>query len=140
MPEVTDWNQQVIEEFRANGGRVGGNFAGAPLLLLHTRGARTGKERVNPMMYLDLGGGRYVFGSKAGADTNPDWYHNLVANPDVTVEVGTEIYQARGVVVTGQSRDAIYAEQASRYPQFAEYAAKTKRVIPVMELRRKAGT
>jgi deazaflavin-dependent oxidoreductase (nitroreductase family) len=140
MPEVTDWNQEIIEEFRANGGRVGGSFAGAPVLLLHTRGARTGKERVNPMMYLDLDGGRYVFASKAGADTNPDWYHNLVANPDVTVELGTETYQARAVVVPGESRDRIYAEQASRYPGFAEYAAKTKRVIPVVELRRKAET
>ncbi|MDA8398708.1 MAG: nitroreductase family deazaflavin-dependent oxidoreductase [Actinomycetota bacterium] len=140
MAKTTDWNQEIIEEFRANGGRVGGNFAGAPILLLHTRGAKTGKERVNPMMYLDLDGDRYVFASKAGAGTNPDWYHNLVANPDVTVEVGTETYQARAVIVPRQSRDRIYAEQASRYPQFANYAAKTKRTIPVVELLRKVET
>jgi deazaflavin-dependent oxidoreductase (nitroreductase family) len=140
MAETTDWNQQIIEEFRANDGRVGGNFAGAPILLLHTRGARTGKERVNPMMYLDLDGNRYVFASKAGANTNPDWYHNLVANPDVTVEVGTETYQALPVIVPGQSRDRVYTEQASRYPQFADYAAKTKRTIPVVQLLRKAET
>ncbi len=140
MAETTDWNQQIIEEFRANDGRVGGNFAGAPILLLHTRGARTDKERVNPMMYLDLDGNRYVFASKAGANTNPDWYHNLVANPDVTVEVGTETYQARAVIVPGQSRNRVYTEQASRYPQFADYAAKTKRTIPVVQLLRTAET
>ncbi|MHB8221184.1 MAG: nitroreductase/quinone reductase family protein [Acidimicrobiales bacterium] len=120
MAKTTDWNQEIIEEFRANGGQVGGNFAGAPILLLHTRGAKTSKERVNPMMYLDLDGDRYVFASKAGANTNPDWYHSLVANPDATVEVGTETYHARAVIVPRQSRDRMYAEQASHYPQFAE--------------------
>ena len=94
MSDVQDWNSKIIEEFRANGGEVGGPFAGAPVLLLHTTGAKTGRERVNPMMYLDLDGHRYVFASKAGADTNPDWYWNLVAHTDVTVEVGTETYEA----------------------------------------------
>ena len=135
MSDVNDWNARIIEEFRANGGRVGGQFEGAPMLLLHTTGARTGQERVNPMMYLDLDGRRYVFASKAGADTDPDWYRNLVANPDVTVEAGTDTYPARAETVTGELRDRIYAEQASRYPGFAEYAAKTTRVIPVVELR-----
>ena len=91
---MSDWNNQIIEEFRGNGGIVGGMFEGKPLLLLHTTGARSGKEHVNPLMYLDLDGHRYVFASKGGADTTPDWYHNLVANPGVTLEVGTEKYEA----------------------------------------------
>ncbi len=136
MSDVHDWNARIIDEFRANGGRVGGQFEGAPLLLLHTTGARSGAERVNPMMYLDLDGHRYVFASKAGADTHPDWYHNVVARPEVTVEAGDETYPAVAVVVTGPDRDRVYAEQASRYPGFAEYAAKTTRVIPVVELQR----
>lgn len=134
MADVNDWNRQVIEEFRANAGRVGGQFEGAPMLLLHTTGARTGQERVNPMMYLDLDGHRYVFASKAGADTHPDWYRNLVANPRVEVEAGSEAYAAMARTVTGADRDRIYAEQAARYPGFAEYEAKTDRVIPVVEL------
>lgn len=129
-----DWNAKVIEEFRAHEGRVGGNFEGAPLLLLHTKGAKSGAERVNPMMYLELDGRRYVFASKAGADTNPDWFYNLAANPDVDVELGTERYRARAVPVTGTERDAIYDVQKERYPGFAEYEAKTSRVIPVVEL------
>src|SRR6516162_5550223 len=83
-------NRKIIEEFRANGGKVGGNFAGAPLLLLHTSGARTGSERINPMAYQDLGGSVAVFAAKAGAPTNPDWYHNLVTHPEVSAEIGTE--------------------------------------------------
>ena len=136
MSEVNDWNAQIIAEFRANDGKVGGQFEGAPVLLLHTTGKRSGIERVNPMMYLDLDGHRYVFASKAGADTHPDWYHNLVADPTVTVEVGTETYTATATSVTGDDRDRIYAEQAGRYPGFAEYAEKTSRVIPVVELAR----
>lgn len=136
MTDANDWNAGVIEEFRANAGRVGGNFEGAPVLLLHTTGAKSGAERVNPMMYLDLDGHRYVFASKAGADTNPDWYHNLVANPSVRVEAGTQTYRATAEPVTGEDRDRIYAEQARRYPGFAEYQEKTARVIPVVELSR----
>lgn len=131
---MSDFNAKVIEEFRANDGQVGGPFAGAPVLLLHTTGARTGRERVNPMMFLDLEGRRFVFASKAGADTNPDWYRNLAAHPTVTVEVGTDTYLATAEPVTGEERDRIYAEQARRYPGFAEYAEKTTRVIPVVEL------
>lgn len=134
MTETPDWNTKIIEQFRANQGRVGANFEGAPLLLLHTTGAKTGEERVNPMMYLDLDGGRYVFASKGGSERNPDWYHNLVAHPGVAVEVGTERYQATAVPVTGDARHRIYAEQARRYPGFAEYQEKTSRVIPVVEL------
>jgi deazaflavin-dependent oxidoreductase (nitroreductase family) len=134
VPEVNDWNQRIIEEFRANGGRVGGQFEGAPMLLLHTAGRRTGQERVNPMMYLDLDGHRYVFASKAGADSDPDWYRNLVANPSVTVEAGTETYAATAVPLVGDDRSRVYGEQARRYPGFAEYQQKTARVIPVVEL------
>lgn len=131
---MSDWNAKIIEEFRTNQGRVGGNFEGAPMCLLHTTGARSGAERVNPMMYLELDGRRFVFASKAGAATNPDWYHNLVADPSVEVEVGTSTYRATAVPLTGEERDRIYDEQARRYPGFAEYQAKTARVIPVVEL------
>jgi deazaflavin-dependent oxidoreductase (nitroreductase family) len=134
MSDAVDWNSKIIEEFRANQGKVGGPFKSSPIALLHTTGAKTGAERVNPMMYLDVEGHRYVFASKAGADTNPDWYHNLIAHPDVSVEVGTDTYTAVASPVTGAERDRIYAEQALRYPGFAEYQAKTDRVIPVVEL------
>lgn len=133
---VSDWNTKIIVEFRANQGRVGGSFEGAPMLLLRTRGAKSGAERVNPMMYLEDAGKRYVFASKAGADTNPDWFHNLVANPDVTVEVGRDTIKATAVPVDGTERDRIFTIQKERYPGFAEYEAKTSRVIPVVELRR----
>ncbi len=133
-PTVKDFNAGMIEQFRANGGRLGGQFEGAPVLLLHTVGARSGKERVNPMMYLDLDGHRYVFASKAGADSNPDWYHNLVATPQVTAEVGPATLAATARVVSGEERDRVYGEQARRYPGFAEYQQKTSRVIPVVEL------
>ena len=134
MSDAQDWNRKIIEEFQANEGKVGGPFAGAPVLLLHTTGAKSRRERVNPMMYLDLDVHRYVFASKSGADTNPDWYWNLVAHSDVTAEVGTETYEAAAMPVTGDDRDRIYAEQARRYPGFAEYEQKTSRIIPVVEL------
>ena len=133
---VNDWNASVIEEFRANAGRVGGNFEGAPVLLLHTTGARTGVERVNPMMYLNENGRIYVFASKAGADSHPDWFHNLVANERVSVELGDEHFDATAVAVTGAERHRIYELQSSRFPGFADYQAKTARVIPVVELTR----
>ncbi len=138
MSDVRDWNAKVIEEFRANEGRVGGPFQGAPILLLHTTGARTGNERVNPMMYLDLDGRRYVFDSKGGSDVDPDWYRNLVAHPEVEVEVDTETYPATATPISGLDRDRIYAEQARRFPGFAEYRQKTSRVIPVVELARRS--
>ena len=131
---MNDWNATIIEEFRANDGRVGGNFDGAPVLLLHTTGAKSGVERVNPMMYLNENERIYVFASKAGADTHPDWFHNLVANPRVSVEVGTEHYDATAQPLAESERARIYAIQAERYPGFAEYEAKTQRVIPVVEL------
>jgi deazaflavin-dependent oxidoreductase (nitroreductase family) len=134
MSDANDWNRQIIEEFRANEGKLGGQFQGAPVLLLHTKGAKTGKERVTPVMYLELDGRTFVFASKAGAPTNPDWYHNLVANPEVSAEIGTGTITARAVVVEGTERDQVYAEQARRYPGFQEYQEKTDRVIPVVEL------
>ena len=134
--EVTDWNQAIIKEFRANDGRVGGMFDGKPLLLLHHIGARTGIGRVTPLMYQDVAGGYAVFASKAGADTNPDWYHNLVANPGTEVEVGTDAVQVRARVAAGAERDEIWARQKRDYPMFAEYESKTSRAIPVIVLER----
>jgi deazaflavin-dependent oxidoreductase (nitroreductase family) len=128
------WNATIIEEFHANQGTLGGTFEGAPVLLLHTRGARTNEERVNPMMYLEEDGGVFVFASKAGADTNPDWFHNLVANAHVKVEMGTETFEATAKPLHGEERDHIYAIQSDRFPRFAEYQEKTIRTIPVVEL------
>ena len=137
MPDVKDWNTQIIAEFRANEGKVGGNFDGAPLLLLTTTGAKSGLPRTNPMMYLADGDRLVVFASKAGAPTNPDWYHNLVAHPSTTVEVGTETFEVDAHVTTGTERDELFARQAGLYPGFAEYQEKTDRVIPVVALTRK---
>jgi deazaflavin-dependent oxidoreductase (nitroreductase family) len=135
-----DWNTGIIKEFRANEGRVSGPFEGAPMILLHTTGAKSGKEYVSPLMYLadDADPNRvYIFASKGGAPTSPDWYHNLVANPTVTAEIGTETFSADAETVDREERDRIYAEQARRYPGFAEYEQKTTRVIPVVALTRK---
>ena len=129
------WNEGVIREFRSNHGRVGGNFKGAPLLLIHHIGARSGKARVNPVMYLRDGERYLVFASKGGADRHPDWYWNLMANPDVEVELGDDTIKVRAEEVKGPERDRLYALQASLYPQFGEYQRKTKRVIPVVAFR-----
>ncbi len=131
---MTDFNAGVIEEFRANGGRVGGRFEGAPMLLLHSRGARSGEPRVHPMMYMRDGERYLVFASKAGADSHPAWYHNLVANPDATIEVGNEELAVHATQLQGAERDELFAEQARRYSAFADYQDKTSRVIPVMAL------
>jgi deazaflavin-dependent oxidoreductase (nitroreductase family) len=140
MPDSNDWNRQIIEEFRVNGGNVGGPFEGAPLLLLTTTGARSGQPRTTPTMYLPDGDRLIIFASKAGAPTNPDWYHNLLAHPQATVEVGNgsviETFEATATPVTGEERDRLYAKQAKLYPGFAEYQAKTTRVIPVIALER----
>jgi len=133
---ATDWNTKIIEEFRANAGKLGGQFAGAPVLLVTTTGAKTGRRHTTPTMYLPDSERLMVFASKGGAPTNPDWYHNLVAHPRVTVEVGAETYDAEAVVLTGEERDQLYARQAQLYPGFAEYQAKTKRTIPVIALQR----
>jgi len=130
------FNDSIITEFRANEGRVGGPFEGMPLLLLTHTGAKTGTKRTNPLAYFEDDGRYVIFASKGGAPTNPDWYHNLRANPDVTVEVGTDTFAARARVAEGAERDELYARQAELRPQFAEYAQKTTRVIPVVVLER----
>lgn len=136
MAEINDFNAQVIAEFRANHGRVGGSFEGAPLLLLHTTGARSGQQRISPMMYRADGERYLVFASKAGADTDPDWCHNLRAHPEARVEVGEEVVEVRAEELAEPERTQKYAEQAADYPGFAEYQEKTDRVIPVIALRR----
>lgn len=133
-----NFNTKIIREFRENEGKVGGPFEGAPLLLLTSTGARSGQPRTSPMMYLPDGGRYVVFASKAGAPTNPDWYHNLVAHPDASIEVGTDRIGVKATVITGAERDDLYARQAQLYPGFAEYEAKTTRTIPVIALERTA--
>jgi deazaflavin-dependent oxidoreductase (nitroreductase family) len=141
MSEPLDWNAKTIAEFRANEGRVGGNFEGAPLVLVHHRGRNSGREYVTPVMYLPHDTEPdtiYIFATRAGAPSNPDWYYNLAAAGDGTVERGTGTYKVTVGELTGAERDRIYAEQARRYPGFAEYARQTAgvRTIPVLELRR----
>jgi deazaflavin-dependent oxidoreductase (nitroreductase family) len=131
---MSDWNTQIIEEFRANGGKVGGQFEGAPLLLLHSTGAKSGQARVNPMMYLADGDNLVVFASKAGAPTSPDWYHNLVANPRASVEVEDRTVNVVASVADGETRERLWTLQKELYPGFAEYEAKTTRQIPVVVL------
>ena len=133
---MSDFTTRIIEEFRANEGRVGGPFQGATLLLLHTTGARSGEERVSPVACLRVGDELAIFGSKRGAPTNPAWYHNLVANPAATVEIGTETFPVTARVAEGAERDAIWARQKEVMPGFAEYEAMTTRTIPVVLLRR----
>lgn len=131
------FNEALIQEFRANEGKVGGRFEGRPVLLLTATGAKSGRKLTIPLVYLQDGQRRLVFASKAGAPTNPDWYHNLVANPTVTVEVGTDTYDATAVVVTGEERDRLYAKQVAAMPQFGTYQEGTTRAIPVIALERK---
>ena len=138
MSEMSEFNRGVIEEFRANGGAVGGGFAGAPMVLLTTTGAKSGQKRVSPLVGLVDDGTLYVVASKAGAPTSPDWYHNLVANPEVEVEFGDERFEATAVPITsGPERDRLYAAQVAAMPGFADYEKSTTRVIPIVELRRK---
>lgn len=128
-----DWNDGIIEEFRTNGGKVGGRFEGRPLLLLHHKGAKSGVERVNPLAYQDLGDGSLaVFGSRGGSPRNPDWYHNVQANPDVTVEVGTDRIEAKARVAEGEERERIWEKQKRDMPGFADYEQRTERQIPVI--------
>lgn len=134
---MASMNQRVIEEFRANGGRVGGYFAGIPLLLLTTTGARSGQPRTHPLSYL-ADGERYVIVAAAGgAPAHPAWSHNLIAHPDVTVEVGTEAHEARAVVTTGAERDAWFGRFTAQQPQLAVYQSRTTRPIPVVALTRR---
>jgi deazaflavin-dependent oxidoreductase (nitroreductase family) len=131
---MSDFNDRIIAEFRANGGRVGGPFEGAPMLLLHTTGARSGQERVNPLVYRAEGDDLVIFGSKGGAPTHPAWYHNLVAHPDVTVEVGDRTVAMRARVAEGDEHERIWADQKQAMPGFADYESKTDRRIPVIVL------
>ncbi len=133
---MSEWNDKIIEEFRANAGRVGGSFEGAPLLLLHSTGAKSGRERVNPMMYRKVGDAWAVFASKGGADTNPDWYHNLLANPRAQIEVGTDRFDVTARTATDDEREPIWSAQKADYSGFAGYEQKTTRQIPVIILER----
>ena len=134
---MSDFNQQVIKEFRANAGKVGGYFDGANLLLLHTTGARSGQSRINPLVYVRDGDRLVVAASKGGADTHPDWYYNLRANPAATVEVGTEQFPVWATIVTEEpERSRLYAKMVAHRAGFAEYEQKTTRKIPVVVLER----
>jgi deazaflavin-dependent oxidoreductase (nitroreductase family) len=139
---MSDWNQRIINEFRANEGRVGGSFEGAPMVLIHHVGRKSGKEYVTPLVYLpDEGddGSIYIFASKAGAPVHPEWYRNLVAAGQATIDVGASTYQVTITELNGGERDRIYAEQVKRMPGFGDYATKTEgiRKIPVLRLTRR---
>jgi len=141
MTDPNDWNAKIIDQFRANQGRVGGPFEGATLTLLHHRGRTSGREYVTPVMYLqsaDDSTVMYIFATKSGAPENPAWYHNLVDAGTAEVEVGVDTFPVSVSELTGPERERVYAEQARRYPHFGEYAQKTAgiRTIPVLELRR----
>lgn len=136
MTDMVEFNNNVIAEFREKGGKVGGMFEGAPLILVHHVGAKSGVERIAPLVYLADDDRLFIFASKAGADENPAWYHNLVANPKTTVEVGTETFPVTATVLTGAERDEIFAKQVVAQPGFGEYEKKTTRIIPVIELTR----
>ena len=134
---MNDFNKQVIEEFRANGGKVGGMFAGAPMMLLTTTGAKSGQPRIAPLVHTrDEKNNLVIIASKGGAPAHPDWYHNVVANPDVTVEVGSEKYPARARITSGDERARLFRAQADLMPNFDEYQKKTTREIPVIVLER----
>jgi deazaflavin-dependent oxidoreductase (nitroreductase family) len=134
--ETKSFNEQIIDEFRANAGKVGGPFEGAPMLLLHTIGAKTGQDRVHPVVYQDDGKRLVVFASKGGAPTNPSWYHNLVANPRAKVEVGADTFDVDARVAEGEERERIWSRQKQVMPGFADYEQKTSRQIPVIVLER----
>lgn len=135
---MSDWNKKIIEEFRANDGKVGGTFENMSLLLLHTTGAKSELPRINPVVCMPDGERLVIIASKGGAPTHPDWYYNLVANPDVRVEVGSEQFEALATVSGEPERTELYAKIASLYPFFAEYEQKTERVIPVVTLSRRS--
>ena len=134
MTEVNEFNRRNIEEFRGNHGRLGGPFEGAPVLLLHTTGARSGQERVHPLMYLADDGRYLLFASAAGVDRSPAWYWNLIANPYASIEVGDEHLDVHTVELNGAAREEKYSVQAQRYPQYAGYQRSATRTIPVVAL------
>jgi deazaflavin-dependent oxidoreductase (nitroreductase family) len=132
MAKNYDYNADVITDFRSSGGKPGGRFEGRPILLLTTIGAKSGQQRTNPLMYLQDGDRCVVFASKGGGPTNPDWYHNIVANPKVTLEVGSEKFEAKATIASGEERNALFARQVSKQPVFGEYEQKAPRTIPVV--------
>lgn len=136
--DFNEMNKKVVAEFRDNGGKVGGIFAGTPLVLVHHVGARSGVKRITPLAYFAEDGRIFVFATKGGADDNPAWYHNLLANPRATVELGTETLEVVALPLSGAERDEYFAKQVAVAPQFAEYQRMVTRVIPVVELRRVA--
>ena len=136
MNNPNNWNQAIIDEFRANSGKVGGPFAGKTLLLLHTVGVKSGQERINPVAYVADGDRLVIIASKGGASTNPDWYYNILAHPLVTVEVGAEKFQAKAAIASEPERTRLYNQMVEMMPGFAEYQRKTTRVIPVITLTR----
>jgi deazaflavin-dependent oxidoreductase (nitroreductase family) len=133
---MSDWNKKIVQEFRENAGVVGGHFTGHPLLLLHSTGAKSGKERVNPVAAFEDGETLFIIASKSGAPTNPAWYHNLVTNPVVEVEYGTESFQAKAAVAPEPERSKLYDKAVSEFPTFGDYEEKCDRVIPVITLTR----
>jgi deazaflavin-dependent oxidoreductase (nitroreductase family) len=138
MANVHDWNKKVIDEFRANHGKVGGQFEGAPMLLLHHKGRKSGEERVNPLVYLKDGDRIFIFGSKGGFPTHPDWYKNVLKDPNAAIEIGDEKYDVVAENITGEAHDRLYAKQVEAFPVFAEYQQRaTERTIPVVALTRK---
>jgi deazaflavin-dependent oxidoreductase (nitroreductase family) len=137
MAEVNNWNTKIIDEFRASAGKVGGPFEGAPMLLLHHTGAKSGTERVNPLVDLPEGDGFVIFASKGGAPTNPDWYYNLKANPEATVEVGTETIPVKAREADGDERERLWEAIKADRPGFADYEQKTSRRIPAVVLERR---
>jgi deazaflavin-dependent oxidoreductase (nitroreductase family) len=134
---MQDYNNNIIKEFHENEGKVGGPFAGAPMILVTHTGAKSGTQRTNPLVYLKDGDRYLIFGSKGGSIKHPDWYRNLVANPDASVEIGTEKFDVVAEVLTGEERDRLFAKQAKIMPQFAEYQSRAGRTIPVVALKRK---
>ncbi len=138
MPEINDFNSRIIEEFRANGGETFGPFKGRNLLLLTTTGAKSGEQRTTPLVYSRDGDRLVIIASMGGAPKHPAWFHNITANPEVTLEVGTEKFSARASVAEGAERDRLYAQQAAEMPAFNEYQEKTTRRIPVVVLQRQA--
>ncbi|NUM48926.1 MAG: nitroreductase family deazaflavin-dependent oxidoreductase [Anaerolineales bacterium] len=131
---MSDWNKQIIEEFRANKGHVGGHFENTPLLLLHTTGAKSGQLRINPVAYVKDGDRFVIVASKGGAPENPDWYYNLLAHPEVTIEVGAETLKVEATAAEEPERTRLFDQMAAKNPGFDEYRKKTTRQIPVIVL------
>ena len=134
MTDRQDWNAKILEEFRANEGKVGGPFEGAPMIVIHTKGRKSGKEYLNPLVYQPVDGKFAIFASKGGAPTNPDWYYNLLANPQIRAEIGTGTVELVVKVAVGGERERIWSAQKAAYPGFADYERKTTRQIPVVVL------